>query len=182
VVAQIIAALAILAVIGLYLVWLARRLDRLHARVDTAAAGLDAQLARRRREIAAFVSGTSLPAPFGERLEGAVAGAAAVPGLGPDREVAENALMRALAAAAAAAPESFATTAVDEVYDENVRARLARGFYNDAVRDALVVRDRRVVRWLRLAGRAAHPAYFEAVDDDLPLPAYPVASDRRIEA
>lgn len=180
--AQIIAALAILAVVALYLVWLARRVDRLNARVDTAAAGLDAQLARRRLEIASFAAASSLPAPVGERLEAALASLAAVAGLGSDREVAENGLVRALAAAAAQAPEFFTTTAADEVYDETIRARLARGFYNDAVRDALVVRDRRLVRWLHLAGRAPHPTYFEMVDEELSLPAFPVAIDRRIEA
>jgi hypothetical protein len=47
---------------------------------------------------------------------------------------------------------------------------IARRFYNDTVRDALVVRDKRVVRWLGLAGHAPHPAYFEMDDEELPAP------------
>ena len=54
-----------------------------------------------------------------------------------------------------------------ELHDEALRATFARRFYNDTVRDALVVRDRRVVRWLRLAGSAPHPAYFEMDDEEL---------------
>jgi hypothetical protein len=50
------------------------------------------------------------------------------------------------------------------------------------VRDALVIRDRRVVRWLRLAGRAPHPAYFEMDDEELPVSRISVASGPTIEA
>ncbi len=36
--------------------------------------------------------------------------------------------------------------------------------HNDAVRDTLVLRSRRLVRWFRLAGTAPLPAYFEIAD------------------
>ena len=36
--------------------------------------------------------------------------------------------------------------------------------HNDAVRDTLALRSRRLVRWLRLAGTAPLPAYFEIAD------------------
>jgi hypothetical protein len=62
-----------------------------------------------------------------------------------------------------------------DVHDDALRASIARRFYNDTVRDALVVRDRRVVRWLALAGRAPHPAYFEMDDEELPTPGISVA-------
>jgi 8-oxo-dGTP pyrophosphatase MutT (NUDIX family) len=56
---------------------------------------------------------------------------------------------------------------------------LARRVHNDAVRDTLTLRSRRLVRWLRLAGTAPHPAYFEIVDVE--HPDEPVAvSSRRI--
>ena len=35
---------------------------------------------------------------------------------------------------------------------------------NDAVRDTLGLRSRRLVRWLRLAGTAPMPTYFEIAD------------------
>ena len=38
---------------------------------------------------------------------------------------------------------------------------LARSVHNDAVRDTLVLRSRRLVRWLHLAGTAPLPSYFE---------------------
>ena len=41
---------------------------------------------------------------------------------------------------------------------------LARRVHNDAVRDTLDLRSRRLVRWLRLAGTAPAPAYFEIAD------------------
>ena len=47
------------------------------------------------------------------------------------------------------------------------RVVLARRFYNDAVSTTLVIRRRRLVRWLRLAGTAALPSPFE-MDDHPP--------------
>jgi hypothetical protein len=41
---------------------------------------------------------------------------------------------------------------------------IARRVYNDAVRDTLALRSRRMVRWLRLAGTAALPQYFEIAE------------------
>ena len=41
---------------------------------------------------------------------------------------------------------------------------LARSVHNDAVRDTLVLRSRRLVRWLHLAGTAPLPGYFEIAD------------------
>ena len=47
------------------------------------------------------------------------------------------------------------------------RVVLARRFYNDAVRTTQVIRRRRLVRWLRLAGTAPFPESFE-MDDHPP--------------
>jgi hypothetical protein len=44
------------------------------------------------------------------------------------------------------------------------RTSFARRFHNDTVRDALVVRRRRVVRLFRLAGSARMPSFFEMDD------------------
>lgn len=44
------------------------------------------------------------------------------------------------------------------------RVVLARRFYNDAVSTTLVIRRRRLVRWLRLAGTAPLPSSFEMED------------------
>ena len=42
---------------------------------------------------------------------------------------------------------------------------LARRVHNDAVRDTLALRSRRLVRWFRLAGTAPAPEYFEITDE-----------------
>lgn len=169
---KIVALLAILAVVALYLYFTAVRLDRLHARVDAAAAALDQQLRRRSAVAAAFATSVPLEPEVAIAVAAAAADAAVVPGLHHDREVAENALSRALAGVAAAVP----TAVTRELHDEALRASFARRFYNDTVRDALVIRDRRTVRWLRLAGSAPHPAYFEMDDEELPSSRIPLAS------
>lgn len=177
------AALAVLAYLVVYALWTARRLDRLHARVDAAAAALQAQLARRSSMAAAFSAIARLDPAVASTLSEAASAASGLPGLGHDREVVEGALTRALAEAVATSPGSFAepSNAATEMHDEALRATFARRFYNDTVRDALVVRDRRVVRWLRLAGRASHPAYFEMDDQELPVARISVASGPNID-
>jgi hypothetical protein len=127
----------VLAVHAGYALWIAGRLDRLHQRVDVAGAALDEQLRAR--------ASASLA------LTPAAADALATGGLGREREHAESALSRALTGAGAD-PQLAAA---------NARAGYARAFYNDTVRDALVVRRRRIVRVFRLAGSARLPAFFE---------------------
>jgi hypothetical protein len=85
-------------------------------------------------------------------------------------EVAENTLTRRLAAVdREALPEGVA----GELADAEQLALLARRVHNDAVRDTLDLRSRRLVRWLRLAGTAPVPVYFEIADprrDPVPRP------------
>jgi hypothetical protein len=176
-----VAVFCILAVLGLYLLGTAQRLDRLHARVDAAAAAFDAQLRRRCVVATGFSETAGLDAAGAARLREAVAAAHAVTGLGHDREVVESGVTRALIRAVAASRTDIAAPSgpAAELLDEALRASFARRFFNDAVRDALVVRDRRVVRWLRLAGHAPHPAYFEMDDEQLPAPRIPAATGRK---
>jgi hypothetical protein len=180
----VVLAAVLVALLVLYATWTARRLDRLHARVDVAGAALHAQLARRSAMAAAFGSVVPLDPAIAVGLASAASEASLVTGLGHDREVAENAVTRVLSRAVASTPESFTdpSHAATEMHDEALRASFARRFYNDTVRDALVIRDRRVVRWLRLAGRAPHPAYFEMDDEELPVSRISVASGPTIEA
>ena len=53
---------------------------------------------------------------------------------------------------------------IAELADAEARVVLARRFHNDAVRDTLALRERRLVRWFRLAGTAALPTYFEIAE------------------
>jgi hypothetical protein len=176
-------AAGVVVFVVLYGVWMARRLDRLHARVDAAAAALEAQLIRRALTAETLGAAVPLNPTTAAALTVAARAAAVVPGLGHDREVAEGAVTRVLTGAIAAAPGAFtqASTVAVEMHDQALRATFARRFYNDAVRDALVVRDRRVTRWLRLAGHAPHPAYFEMDDEELAVTRISVAAGPTIE-
>ncbi|HWB68057.1 MAG TPA: NUDIX hydrolase [Mycobacteriales bacterium] len=180
-VADLVAVLAIFAVVALWVVGTARRLDRLHARVDAAAAALDAQLRRRDELILQWARGVRLR-KLARRVGAAAFEAIATPGLGRDREVAENTVVRALSGVLVAVrPADDVDQEMTQLHDETLRARFACRFYNDTVRDALLVRDRRVVRWLGLAGHAPLPAYFEMADDELPWERIQFAPRRTIE-
>ena len=152
-----------------------RRLDRLHRRLDATRIALAAALQARwdaAERVASAVesTGAALPthraggnpeprsAERGGPLRTAVAAARSA---GPDREPAENALGRALAAVdRSRLPDELRA----ELAETELRLALARRVHNDAVRDTLALRSRRLVRWLRLAGTAPIPAYFEIAD------------------
>ncbi|MGH3569781.1 MAG: NUDIX hydrolase [Pseudonocardia sp.] len=154
----------------------ARRLDRLHIRVDAARAGLESALDRRAvvaRWVAAVPGSRSPP-------ELAVTALAAL-SAGAEREVregsenAENALTRCLAAVDRAGLDD---ELLEELADAEQLVILARRVHNDAVRDTLGLRSRRLVRWLRLAGTAPVPAYFEIADPEpQPEVAHPSPSE-----
>jgi hypothetical protein len=144
------AALLLLGLALLVLATLARvrRLHRLHQRLDAARAGLDAALVRRAR--AAAAAGLREPADAALARSGR-------PWTG-DREDAENALGAALAALDR---RSLPAAVRHELADAEQLAALGRAVHNDAVRDALALRTRRLVRLLRLAGTAPPPLYAE---------------------
>jgi hypothetical protein len=164
-------AVAALALLAWYLSWTAARLDRLHARVEGAWAALDAQLVRR-ASVALELASSGLLDPASSVLL-ADAAHEAREATEAQRELAESDLTAALRAALS--PEAAADLSADVVGRELVRdlasashrVTLARRFHNDAVRAAVVVRRKRTVRLLRLAGRAPLPASFE-IDDEPP--------------
>jgi hypothetical protein len=155
-------ALAVVALLVLYVTWTAGRLDRLHARVDAAWAALDAQLVRRAaaaRAVAAHlddpVAGRMLDQAASAALEGTVDG----------REAVENDLSRALKAALPVLVHDAAgEAALAELETASTRVGLARAFHNEAVKDTRGIRLRRIPRALRLAGHRSLPQYFE-IDD-----------------
>jgi hypothetical protein len=144
-----------------------RRLDRLHVRTDAARAGLESALERRVGAALAVAAVLETAGLRADRLRVAVAGARAARTAGADREAAENGLGRALAGV----DRSLLPPAVlEELVDAEQLLILSRRVHNDAVRDTLGLRSRRLVRWLRLAGTAALPAYFEIADAEAPVP------------
>ncbi|MDN5918782.1 MAG: NUDIX hydrolase [Pseudonocardia sp.] len=171
VVGPVLLAVLLVAALTVWCVTRVRRLDRLHRRVDAARAGLGAALARRvevagrvaavleekragpLRTAARTAAATSAPAPDGRDPAGARQA----------REVAENALTRQLADAD---PARSSRALSAELADAQQLVILARRVHNDAVRDTLGLRSRRLVRWLHLAGTAPVPVYFEIVDPE----------------
>ena len=125
----------------------ANRLDRLHVRTDAARAALAAALDRRAvvaRAVALHVGDDGL-LRVAARAEAAPAA---------EREFRENDLGRLLAGL----DRRRLAGALDaELVDAEQRLMLARRVHNDAVRDTLALRSRRLVRWLRLAGTAPVP-------------------------
>jgi len=137
----------------------ANRLDRLHVRYDLSWQALDGALARRAvvaRAVAANSGATQL-ATLADAAERAPR---------PAREACENQLSGALATVD---PASLPAGLIAELADAEARVLLARRFHNDAVRDTLALRERRLVRLLRLGGTAALPSYFEIAERAQPI-------------
>ncbi len=184
-----VASLVVLAVVAVawYLSYSAARLDRLHAKVEGAMSALDAQLVRRAEATLELAnSGVLDPAsallladaatesierttehPVDEDLlDGQHFGG---------REDVESDLTAVLVAALSdtvvadlrGRDDPLVDDSLDRLAASSLRVRMARRFHNDAVREVRRVRRKRVVRWFRLAGRAALPDRVE-FDDELP--------------
>lgn len=150
-------ALVVVVVALLLSAWIlgiANRLDRLHVRTDAAWAALDAALARR-----AVVTRALLDPALSAAASRAESASRA------DRELAENELSALLGALDRS---SLAPALAFELADAEERVVLARRVHNDAVRDTLLQRRRRIVRWLRLSGTAPQPSYFEIAEPAAP--------------
>jgi 8-oxo-dGTP pyrophosphatase MutT (NUDIX family) len=161
-VVTVLVAVSVLLVAG-WCVVRANRLDRLHVRTDAARAALVAALERR-----AVVARSIAVSSGDDQLR--VTASAAEQASAADREPAENDLSRRLARLDRAA---LPAALLAELGDAEQRVMLARRVHNDAVRDTLALRSRRLVRLLRLAGTAPAPQYFEIADEapgDLPVP------------
>lgn len=169
-VSYIIAIIAIAILVGVYVSWRAGRLDRLHARVDTAGAALDAALVRR-SSVALELAACGLLDPATSLL---IAGAAHdARAAGEPSELAESDLTRALRAAlgqpgfrAALAERGRGDELLAELEAAAHQVFLARKFYNDAVAVTRAARRRWLIRIFRLAGGAPRPEFFE-IDDSL---------------
>jgi 8-oxo-dGTP pyrophosphatase MutT (NUDIX family) len=158
----LIVVIVLALVTGPWLVGTANRLDRLHVRTDAAWAALDAALARR-AVVARAVSASGLLDQRGaDQLRAVAERAEQAPRI--DREAAENDLTLQLAAVDRAHLPLALTT---ELVDAEQRVVIARRVHNDAVRDTLAQRRRRAARWLKLAGTAPRPEYFEIVEPAL---------------
>lgn len=150
---------AMIVAVGLWAFQTANRLDRLHVRYDLSWQALDGALARRAVVARAVAVDAYHDAPQGKRL--ALLADVAERAPRSARESAENELSSALAMVD---PATLPVPLVAELADSEARVLLARRFHNDAVRDTLALRERPVVRALRLGGTAALPTYFEIAE------------------
>ncbi len=164
---------AIVAVIGVYVSWRAGRLDRLHARLETARAALDAALVRRSSVALELASSGLLDPATSLLLAGAAHDARSA---SEGRELPESDLTRALRAAfgqpdfvASLAGREDAAELLAELESAAHQVFLARKFYNDAVAATRSARRRWLVRLFHLAGGAALPEFFE-IEDSLVAP------------
>ena len=155
---------ALLLVVLGFAVWgfrTANRLDRLHVRYDLSWQALDGALARRAvvaRAVATNTFGGATDVDANQLVELADAAERAPR---QAREACENRLSTALSMVD---PGSVPAGLIAELADAETRVLLARRFHNDAVRDTLALRERRLVRLFRLAGTAAEPSYFEIAE------------------
>ncbi|MFC0107257.1 NUDIX hydrolase [Kibdelosporangium aridum] len=153
--------LIVVPLVLILVAWLmatANRLNRLHIRSDAAWAGLEAALARRAVVARAVAATGAAPGALREIADHAENAARY------DREAAENELSRELAAVDRS---QLPLALVAELVDAEQRVVIARRVHNDAVRDTLAQRRRRTVRWLKLAGTAPQPEYFEIAEPQL---------------
>ncbi|THJ76251.1 hypothetical protein [Candidatus Frankia alpina] len=166
----LVVVVALVVAIATYLTWLARRLDRLAARVSDASGGLITQLVARAdaaAQLAECCGLDELAASAARARAGYPALLAGAP-LNAAVELAENALSRSLRSVEVAAAGQRFPIELHAVDSGAARVALARQFHNDAVRDQRALAGRRVVRVLHLSGRRPPPGYFE-IDDALPL-------------
>jgi hypothetical protein len=163
---------AIVILMGVYVSWRATRLDRLHVRLETARAGLDAALVRRAAVALELAASRQLD-PATSLLLAAAAHEARIADV-DNREFAESDLSRALRAVVD--QPDFRDTLVARhdgaalLGDLDAAVRkvgYARSFYNNAVTATRAARRKLLPRLLPLSGRAPLPEFFE-IDDAPP--------------
>jgi hypothetical protein len=179
----LISGLLLVVLLGFYVSWRATRLDRLHARVETATAALDgALLGRCVAVLELATSGLIDPAAVvllavaekhARQLSSSVS-------LSPERAVAEVDLTLALSAFLAqpdlrgqverlgGADAERGRQLLDDLEYANSRVAVAEQFYSATVELTLRSRNRPLVRLLHLWGRAPAPDYF--TDEVLAVP------------
>ncbi|WP_299445262.1 hypothetical protein [uncultured Phycicoccus sp.] len=184
-----VATFLVIVVIGVawYLSYSAARLDRLHAKVEGAMSALDAQLVRRAEATLELANSGALDPATALLLADAATESIERTTEHPlaedlldgqhfgGREETEAVLTEILAvtltddvvARLLAQDDELVADSLDRIAASALRVRMARRFHNDAVREVRRVRQKRVVRWFRLAGHAALPARVE-FDDALP--------------
>ena len=168
--------IAVAAIAVVYVSWRAGRLDRLHTRLETARASLDAALVRRSSVALELGTGGLLDLATGVLLAEAAHHARSAQ---EGRELAESELTRTLRTVLSQPDfrgfldhiegedgRDGAHELLAELESTSRQVFLARKFYNDVVAATRLARSRPLARVLRLSGRAQAPEFFE-MDDSL---------------
>ena len=148
----LILALVALVLLASWVTWTAGRIERLGARCEGAWQSLDAQLVRRGAALDAVADRSS--EHDGVRATGQRALAAPRDA----RAEAENAVSAAVAGLPPGVPD-------DRLSEACIRVKVARTFYNDAVRASTALRAQRLPRMLGLGRATLVPPYFD-IDDN----------------
>jgi hypothetical protein len=159
----LLAAAVVVLLLAAWVAWTLTRLARLEARVERTWTALDTQL-RRRAALAEALCRDHAAAVGEERAArlGACVREVRDPRAG-DREMAENALGRELRELPCDLPGVPAALRAD-LEATATRIGLARRFHNDAVRDTLALRTRRLPIVLRLHAARPLPRFFDIED------------------
>ncbi|GIH70754.1 hypothetical protein [Sphaerimonospora thailandensis] len=168
----LIVVIALVVLTGVYISWRAGRLDRLHIRLETAHAALDAALLRRAAVCLEF-AGSRILDPATSLVLAAAAHEART--AGPDeREHAESDLSKTLRAVVdqerfreKLAEHSTGAELLTELDSAVAKVVYSRRFYNNAVAVTRTAQRRWLARTLRLAGHTDYPGFFE-IDDAPP--------------
>ncbi|WP_152990585.1 hypothetical protein [Sphaerimonospora mesophila] len=168
----VIVLVGLAVLIGVYISWRAGRLDRLHIRLETAQAALDAALLRR-AAVCLELAGSRILDPATSLVLAAAAHEART--AGPDeREHAESDLSKTLRAMVdqerfreKLAEHPMGAALLTELDTAVAKVVYSRRFYNDAVSITRTAQRRWLARTLRLAGHTDYPGFFE-IDDAPP--------------
>lgn len=153
--------LAVLLAIGWYMSYTAVRLDRLHTRLDATAAALDVQLVLRAQgAVDLAYAGELDPASAALVLDAADEAVQQTGSWTRQRAEAESSLTEILGLVATGLEPAQQA----DLEERAIRVRLARTFHNEAVDITRSVRERPLVRWLRLAGNTELPHRVEFTD------------------
>lgn len=157
--------IAVVAVIAWYLSFTATRIDRMHHRVETSGAALDAAL-QRRASVAMELANAHLLDPAQSMILAASAHDAREAHASL-RASAESDLTYALlsvfdddGAVDELRGQPLGQDLIEEMSEANRRLEFAVASFNDAVESARIVRSKPVVKLLHLSGRALLPEPF----------------------
>ncbi|WP_106849388.1 NUDIX hydrolase [Blastococcus sp. Marseille-P5729] len=147
----LIVGVLVLAALAVWVTWTAGRIDRLGARCEAAWQSLDAALLRRAASLRDALDEYPTHRPVGGEIIHRA--------LDADRD------QRAAAENAVSALIARLPIINDALAEACTRVRVARTFYNDAVRASAALRSQRVPRMLGLGRSIPLPCYFD-IDDE----------------